>query len=113
MKMKNYEKPSMEFVTLRNKEAVANKCWGYHGTSTKLYCDLPGKGYCSFQIGAGSCTLNMVSVTYYDGDGNSRSATSAEISTLDGLLRGAGGESGNPFKGEGTTVIPGQPGNWS
>lgn len=29
------------------------------------------------------------------------------------ILNNAGGESGNPYKGEGTTIIPGHPGDWS
>ena len=34
--MTKYEKPALKFVELRNEEAVANTCWGYHGTDTKL-----------------------------------------------------------------------------
>lgn len=111
--MKKYEKPTMTFVAVRNEEQVANTCWGHHGTGTVLYCDLPGQGYCSFQIAAGSCTLNMINVTYYDGLGNQSPATADQISQLTGILMSAGGESGNPFRGEGTTVIEGGPGDWS
>lgn len=33
----NYEKPELKFVSIRNEEAIANICWGYHGTGTKFY----------------------------------------------------------------------------
>lgn len=60
--MTKYEKLSLKFVELRNEEAVANTCWGYHGTGTKLYCDVSGEGYFSFQIAGGSCTLNAINI---------------------------------------------------
>ena len=50
MMTETYEKPKMKFVSLRNEEAVANTCWGYHGTDTKLYCDVSGEGYFSFRL---------------------------------------------------------------
>lgn len=111
--MKKYEKPAMKFVALRNEEAVANTCWGYHGDPTKLYCDIPGEGYVSFQIGGGSCTLNLINVIYYDSNGKETTATQAQIDALTAILKKSGGESGNPFSGEGTTVIPDHPGQWS
>lgn len=111
--MERYEKPAMKFISLRSEEAVANTCWGYHGTETLLYCDIPGEGYCSFQIGGGSCTLNLVNVTYYDSEKNPTPATSEQLAILDSILKKSGGESGNPYKGEGSTVIPDHPGEWS
>ena len=51
--LERYEKPAMKFVSLMSEEAVANTCWGYHGTDTLLYCDIPGEGYFSFQIASG------------------------------------------------------------
>lgn len=111
--MERYEKPAMKFVSLRSEEAVANTCWGYHGTGTLLYCDIPGEGYCSFQIGGGSCTLNLVNVIYYDSEQKASPATSEQLAILDSILRNSGGESGNPYKGEGSTVIPDHPGEWS
>ena len=111
--MTKYEKPSLKFVELRNEEAVANTCWGYHGKDTELYCDIPGEGYVSFQIGGDSCTLNLIKVYYYDGNGNKSNATATQIADLDAILRASGGESGNPYSGEGSTVIPGHPGQWS
>lgn len=111
--MERYEKPAMRFVSLRSEEAVANTCWGYHGTDTVLYCDVPGEGYFSFQIAGGSCTLNAINIVYYDGEGNPSSYTQAQYHELMTILNSAGGESGNPYKGEGTTIIPDHPGNWS
>lgn len=108
-----YEKPAMKFVELRNEEAVANTCWGYHGTDTLLYCDIEGEGYFSFQIAGGSCTLNAINIVYYDSDGNIGSYSQAQYDALMQILKSAGGESGNPYKGEGTTIIPDHPGDWS
>lgn len=108
-----YEKPTMTFVSLRSEDAVANTCWGHHGTETNLFCDIPGEGYLSFKIAGGSCTLNPIDVIYYDGDGSQRPATSWEISTLISIIEPSGGESGNPYKGEGSIVIPDHPGSWS
>lgn len=111
--MKEYEKPALKFVSVRNEEAVANTCWGYGGTDTKLYCDIPGEGYVSFQIGNKKCSLDIINVTYYDGNGIGTPASSEQIAALDKILRQSGGESGNPYSGEGSTVIPGTPGDWS
>lgn len=112
MKMK-YEKPAMKFVEMRNEEAVANTCWGYHGTDTLLYCDVSGEGYFSFQIAAGACKLNAINITYYNGEGKKEQYTDEQYTELVGILESAGGESGNPYKGEGTTIIPDHPGDWS
>lgn len=111
--MERYEKPAMKFISLRSEEAVANTCWGYHGTETLLYCDIPGEGYCSFQIEAGPCALNLINVTYYDSEKNPTPATSEQFEILYSILKKSGGESGNPYKGEGSTVIPDHPGEWS
>lgn len=114
-----YEKPKMKFVALRNEETVANTCWGYHGTDTKLYWDIPGEGYLSFQIASGSCSIGehgegVINVQYYTDEENYSGASSEQISQLVAALMQSGGESGNPYKGEGTTVIPDHPGSsWS
>ena len=108
-----YEKPTMTFVSLRSEDAVANTCWGHHGTDTVLYCDIPGEGYMSFQIAAGPCELNLIGVSYYDGKGQPSVATPDQIATLEGILRASGGGDGNPYKGEGSIVIPDHPGSWS
>lgn len=108
-----YEKPKMEFVNVQNENKIANTCWGYHGTDTLLYCDIPGKGYLSFQIGNKKCSLDLINVMYYDNEGNSSLATADQIATLTEILISSGGESGNPYKGEGSTIIPDHPGDWS
>ena len=139
MKTQNYEKPKIKVVSLQNENAVANTCWGYHGTNTRLYCDLEGEGYASFQIGSGSCTLNLVNVRYYcskypydenaDSNGNhggipmldyddSNTANVHEgkvlLNKLNQKLLESGGSTGNPYKGEGQTVIPDNPSSsWS
>lgn len=64
--MERYEKPELKFVALRNEENVANTCWGHHGSGTRLYCDLEGEGWASFQIGGKSCELNLINVLYHD-----------------------------------------------
>lgn len=108
-----YEKPAMKFVKLRNQEEVANTCWGYHGTDTLLYCDVSGEGYFSFQIAEGPCTLNVINIVYYDGEGKESAYTETQKNELMRILYESGGESGNPYKGEGTIVIPDHPGDWS
>ena len=114
-----YEKPVMKFVELRNREEVANTCWGYHGTGTNLYCDIPGEGYVSFQISGGSCGLGeygekLVNVLYYEeDDGAGVEATNQQKNILFNILNQSGGTDGNPYKGEGTIVIPDHPGDWS
>ena len=113
MTRERYEKPAVKFVSLRNEEAVAKTCWGYGGTDTVLYCDIPGEGYVSFQIGNKKCGLDLVNVYYYDSTGNQSIATSDQIKILDQILRGSGGESGNNYDGEGSIVIPDTPGDWS
>lgn len=121
MNAKNYEKPELKFVSLRNEETVAATCWGHHGSDTVLYCDIPGEGYCSFQIGGGSCTLNLINVWYYsdqNGDGEITSdehelANDDQVAALEAVLKAAGGESGNPFKGEGSTVVEKPDPSWS
>lgn len=113
MTMEKYEKPEMKFVALRNEEAVAAPCWAIHGKPTKYYCDIPGEGYVSFQIGAGSCSLNLVNVIYYDDKGNSSEASEAQKDTLFKILEGSGGSDGNPYSGIGTTVLPDPSPEWS
>ena len=109
-----YESPRMTFEEVAASEAVANTCWGYHGTDTKLYADLEGKGYASFQIGGGSCTLNLIHVTYYEDTETYSEATPAQQAELETILRKSGGESGNPYSGEGSVVIPNHPSDkWS
>lgn len=103
-----YEKPSMQFVSLRNEETVADTCWGHHGTNTRMYCDVSGEGFLSFRIADGSCTLNIIDVLYHKGhdDKEGTSLTSAidpdgkMYAELEAILRKAGGESGNPYKGD-------------
>lgn len=109
----NYEKPALKFVSLRNENAVANTCWGYHGTSQVLFCDIPGEGYCSFQIGSGSCNLNLINVMYYDNSGNISAATAEQIAALTAEVN-KGGNNGQPYKGMGSIVIPDAPNpSWS
>lgn len=117
MTRERYEKPAVKFVSLRNEEAVANTCWGYHGTETNLYCDIPGEGYCSFQISAGSCALNLTEVYYYKNSDDSAGTPifdgDPRYDALKAILDASGGSNGNPYKGENITVIPGKPGDWS
>ncbi len=116
--VKVYEKPTLKFVSMRNEDSVANTCWGYHKKGTTLYYDSEGPGWMSFQIQDGSCTLNLINVKYYknsdDKKGESIPSGSAKYKELDAILRATGGESGNPYAGEGTTIVPGKPDpSWS
>lgn len=121
--MKKYEKPELNFVSLRNEEKIANTCWGYHGTGTNLYCDIGGTGFVSFQIAEGPCALNVINVQYYGKDTNNNNkidandvpvpATDAQKTELNDILVKSGGAEGNPFKGEGTIVKPNPDPSWS
>ena len=105
--MKHYERPALKFVSLRNENTVANTCWGHAGTSQVLYCDIPGQGYCSFQISSANCSLDILTnVMYYEYNGaEAAGATAAQQSALKTVLIESGGSQGNPFRGEGTVVI--------
>lgn len=106
MKTKTYEKPKMTFVSLQNQKAVADKCWGHHGTGYKYY-DTAGSGFVSFTIAGGSCTTadGALQMNYYD----SKEDTSPEsISSgnqyydevFEKLMSVSGGSYAQPFKGE-------------
>lgn len=107
-----YEKPTMEFVSLRNEESVAATCWGNHGKGTEYFCDLDGKGYVSFQIGSGGCELNLVNVMYYanhDSEGERIYDGNVYYEELERKLQQGGGSEGNPYKGLGEVVFPDNP----
>ena len=94
-------------------KAVANTCWGHHASGSTLYADYNGAGggYASFQISNGSCALNLTNVRYYDSDyPDGRPASEAEESLLYNYLVAQGGNQGNPFAGEGSTVTIDKPG---
>ena len=103
MNTKTYEKPQMKLISLKADKTVANTCWGHHASGQVLYADIPGLGYCSFQIQNGHCTLNLTNVKYITKEGTT-DATADQIKALDSVLRSSGGESGNPYAGEGTVV---------
>lgn len=116
MKTKIYEKPMLKFASLRNEESVAAVCWGYHGTGEDLFCDIPGEGYCSFQIGAGNCNLNLINVTYYKNENDQGTKIfdgDPRYEELEKILIVSGGSEGNPYKGMGTTVTPDPKPEWS
>ena len=118
--MKHYEKPAMNFVSLRNENTVAKTCWGHHHSGKTLYCDVEGEGYCSFQIARGSCTLSLMNVQYYKHDGAEGVAIydghpdyDSQYDDLVNRLIKSGGESGNNFAGEGTVVTEDPLPEWS
>lgn len=123
MKNQSYEKPQLKFVSLRNQESVAEKCWGNHGTGYEYY-DTMGKGYVGFTIAPGSCTTEggQLQVYYYP-----EKDTPKEEGILiykdhpqygkqytefyNELQRVSGGSYGQPFKGE--AQFPDDPGDMS
>ena len=117
MNTMNYEKPTLEFVSLRNEAAVAATCWGYHGTSTRLFCDIDGEGYMSFQIGEGSCTLNLINVKYHKEKGSDGVGVvngDPKHEALEDILIESGGDVGQPYKEMGIIVVPDKPNpTWS
>lgn len=118
--MKNYEKPSLKFASLRNQEAVADVCWGEHGNTTKFdyYMDKAGAGFYRFSVNtAGNCSLITTDVVYLDGK-NDQTPTPILPGTdeynafLAKLKKEAGGNDGNPFdKKGGVSENPGE--GWS
>lgn len=111
---KTYKKPNLKFVSMRNEETVANTCWGGHGNSMTWYYDTKGDGYVSFQIGGGKCTLDLSNITYYNGKGEVITNDGSRDAELEAALKKSGGESGNPFKGEGVDFLPNNPDpSWS
>lgn len=118
MKNQNYEKPQMKFVLLRSEEAVANPCWGNHNKPNQMvWYDTEGQGYVSFMAGGSSCTLEAINVYYYtekgDTTGDLLEKTDPLYKKMVDLLKTSGGESGNPFKGEGFSMGPEPPEEWS
>ena len=110
----------MKKVSLQNENRVADTCWGYHGTDTRLYCDLEGEGWASFQIADGACALSLINVQYHTDSNNSGAADDGDIGVplpttdpkykeLNDILLKSGGGEGNPYKGMGITVTPNDP----
>lgn len=111
---KTYKKPELKLVSMRNEETVANTCWGGHGNKLTWYYDTSGEGWVSFQISGGSCTLNLDKVTYYKNrDDEGTPVDASRLAELDAALRASGGESGNPFKGEGADFPTNPNPSWS
>lgn len=123
MNKQNYTKPELKFVTLRNQESVAEKCWGNHGTGYEYY-DTMGKGYVGFTIAEGSCTTEggQLEVYYYPEKdtpkdqgtpiyaGHPKYAKQYE-EFYKKLTEASGGSYGQPFKGE--KDFPDDPGGMS
>lgn len=112
----SYEKPSLKFVSVRNEESVADTCWGGHGNRETWYYDTEGAGYVSFQIGGDKCHLSLDQVTYYtdkNDSGTPLTEGSAKYIELQNALVTSGGESGNPFKGQGAEFPTDPNPSWS
>lgn len=117
-----YEKPQMKYVAMRNEEKIAGTCWGHHSDGTTMYADIPGPGYCSFQIGGKKCDLALVNVKYVKKVRNPKTGeyemitsdpTSVQVAELNNILASSGGSSGNSYSGEGTIVMPEPDPKWS
>lgn len=112
-----YEKPSMKIVSLRNQEAVADTCWGNHGTGVfDYFYDGTGKGYIKFQIDGGSCALQTGTLYYYDSDNPSGTAlqpgTPEYSKWIEDIKSNGKGNSGNAVQGDGT-IFSDNPGGMS
>ncbi len=108
-----YVSPKMDFEEVMVDNAVANICWGHHASGSTLYADYNGKGggYASFRIENGSCDLNLIDVMYYTAEEpNGRDATSDEKASLYDYLVKKGGNKGQSFAGEGSSVTIDTPG---
>lgn len=110
-----YEKPSIKMVPLRSQKAIADTCWGYHGTgNVNYYYDTEGKGFVKFTVNASSCTLNDETLLYYESKDDREPEVLIEGPIHEEWLKAikeAGGNSGNPVKGHGTIFVPDQPGD--
>lgn len=116
MKVMEYEKPSMEFVSLRNDSAVAATCWGNHGKQVYMYCDIPGDGFMSFQIKGSSCTLDLINVRYHESQGHEGYFVddgTEHYETLEEILSVAGGNNGNPYKDKEIEIVEKPDPEWS
>lgn len=116
MNTMRYEKPALEFVSLRNDNEVAATCWGNHGKDVYMYCDIPGVGYMSFQIGGGSCALNLINVRYHETKGSEGEFVydgDAPYEALELLLKDAGGSNGNPYKDSNVVIVEKPDPTWS
>lgn len=104
-RIKNYEKPRLTFVSLRDEKNVAETCWGGNMGAQNLtwYYDTEGKGYVSFKISAGACALNLANVTYYEEKGGNNGVPlpqgDSKYQELEAALAKSGGNEGTNFKG--------------
>lgn len=106
-----YKKPKMSFVSLQNRENIAEKCWGNHGTGTayKFY-DTAGPGYVRFYPSGESCGNSEdkpeLIMEYYDSkdDETPESISKGDPrydETYQKISDVSNGKWGSPFKGEG------------
>lgn len=110
--MKKYESPNINFKSIKINEKIANTCWGYHSSSKELYYDYKGTGYIGFYITDNSCSFSSdkITVKYYNVPEDEQTKAYNEFYNA---VINSGGESGNPFKGEGTVIFPDPDPSWS
>ena len=98
-----YEKPKMTFVSLQNRENVAEKCWGNHSTGYKYY-DTVGSGYVAFTLANNSCSAEDKLLMYFYEDKNDKEPEEIfrgdpRYDEIYGKVT-VGGNYGSSFKGE-------------
>ncbi|MBC5630258.1 hypothetical protein H8S20_15460 [Clostridium sp. NSJ-6] len=110
--MNKYISPEIEFKKINIRENIANTCWGYHSSSKELFYDYKGKGYIGFYITGSSCEFGTgkISVKYYNVPEDEQ--TKAYNEFYNAVIE-SGGDSGNPFKGEGSVILPDPDPSWS
>ena len=108
---KDYAKPSLKFVSLRNDEAVADNCWhaSANGTTGWWFYDSEGPGYVTFRM-EGNCSGRYDSFSFIPGDDGSYENEASAIANLKTMLD----RDGKQLFTDGGTFSPDKPGEeWS
>lgn len=93
---KEYVKPSVQWVSMRSSEAVADICWAYARNGKDFFHDIPGYGYCIITIQGGSgCDANAVFVLQYSNPNMTDAQRQQAESYMQGVIAQAKAEAGN------------------
>lgn len=63
-KGKRYEKPSIEYIEMQSNHALADKCWGNHGTGVRYEYTCQHGSTIVFHINGGSCDITYGEVDW-------------------------------------------------
>ena len=92
---REYVSPSMEWVSMRSTEAIADVCWAYAKNGKDFYHDIPGYGYAILHIVGGGCSKGtLFAVEFSDPTMTSQQVADAKA-YMDKILAEAVAKSGN------------------